>query len=77
MFEYNYSKLHHWAKEVAMEDAKKDLDRKHSRRLQKLTVEFYVNIDFLRVQEFMAWLEVGLRVFANEKGYEITNRELE
>lgn len=77
MFEYDYPKLHQWAKEASMADAQRDIERRRKKRLQRLSVVFWINMDFTEVQQFMDWLEVGLRVSSNERGYEIVRREIE
>ena len=77
MEEYNYQAMHQWAKEMRMKDARKDLDRrKNSSTTKCLSVSFQVNLPFATVEKVMAWLETGLRVWANEEGYEITHREI-
>lgn len=45
--------------------------------MKKLTVTFTINLDMEEVSDFIDWLEVGLKVTADDRGWEITDRKLE
>jgi len=76
MFEYDYNKLREWAKDMSVKEGNEDLRKKQDKQCQTLTVTFNMRIHPSRVQDFMGWLETGIRVTADERKWEITDRKL-
>lgn len=75
--EYNFKDVDRMCREATLRDVERDLDKKHKQTVKHLSVSFEVNIEFHKVEKLITWLETGLRVWADEKGWEITDRKIE
>jgi len=76
MFEYDYKTLKEWARDMSLKEAGEELRKKKDDQCQTLSVTFNMRIHPSRVQDFMGWLETGIRVTSDERKWEITERKL-